>query len=233
MPVLSELIAEVEPSVSTDTSSLTMAFSPASSFAPAERITCRTVGSAVGIAAMASAMAVMNSVSADWPRASPSTNITIIVTSAAAPIHRVRVLSCLVSGVCSLAVDASMPAIFPTWASPPTAVTSIAPLPCVTGVFMKAMFTWSPGPRSASASGPVSFDDGVLSPVSADSSMSSELAWMILPSAATSSPAASSTRSPTTTCSAGIEASAPSRRTRAVRFVSDFSAFIALSALPA
>ena len=33
-----------------------MAFSPASSFAPAERITWRTVGSAVGIAAIASAI---------------------------------------------------------------------------------------------------------------------------------------------------------------------------------
>jgi hypothetical protein len=155
-----------------------------------------------------------------------------MVPRAAAPIHSVSVFSCLVSGVCSFAVDASMPAIFPTWASPPTAVTSITPLPCVTGVFMNAMFTWSPGPTSASASAVVSFDDGVLSPVRADSSMSSELAWTILPSAATSSPAASSTRSPMTTCSAGIEASTPSRRTRAVRFVSDFSAFIALSALP-
>ena len=84
--------------------------------------------------------------------------------SAAAPIHRVNVFSCLVSGVCCLAVVASMPAIFPTWASPPTAVTSIAPLPWVTGVFMNAMFTWSPGPRSVSARAPVSFDAGVLSP---------------------------------------------------------------------
>ena len=71
VPVLSELIADVDPSVSTDTRSLTMAFSPASSFAPAERITCRTVGSAVGIAAIASAIAVMNRVSADCPRDRP------------------------------------------------------------------------------------------------------------------------------------------------------------------
>ena len=62
--------------------------------------------------------------------------------------------------------------------------------------------------------------------------MSSEFAWMILPSAATSSPALSSTTSPMTTSSAGIAASTPSRRTRAVCFVSDFRAFIALSALP-
>ena len=52
------------------------------------------------------------------------------------------------------------------------------------------------------------------------------------PSAGTSSPAAMSTTSPTTTCSAGMCDSDPSRRTRAVAFIMDLSAFIALSALP-
>ncbi len=125
-----------------------------------------------------------------------------------------------------------MPAILPTWASAPLAVTSMVPLPWVTGVFMNAMFFWSPGPTSASASAPDSFDAGVLSPVSADSSMLSALAWMIRPSAATLSPAVISTTSPRTTSSTGITDSTPSRRTRAVCFVNDFSAFIALSALP-
>ena len=55
---------------------------------------------------------------------------------------------------------------------------------------------------------------------------------MMRPSAGTWSPAASSTTSPTTSSSAGISASAPSRRTRAVAFIIDLSAFIALSALP-
>ena len=73
---------------------------------------------------------------------------------------------------------------------------------------------------------------GVLSPVSADSSICSALAAMIRPSAGTSSPAASSTTSPVTTSSAGISDSEPSRRTRAVAFIIDLSAFIALSALP-
>ena len=209
-----------------------MAFSAASCLAPAERITWSTVGSAVGMAAMARAMAVMNRLSALWPRESPSTNMRIIVPRAAAPIHRVMVLSWRVSGVCSLAVAASMPAILPTSASAPRAVTIIMPLPCVTGVFMNAMLVRSPGPRSASASASVVLDAGTLSPVSADSSMSSECASMILPSAATSSPASSMTTSPATTSSAGISASAPSRRTRAVCFISDLSAFIALSALP-
>ena len=159
-------------------------------------------------------------------------NITIIVPSAAAPIHRLIVLSCFVSGVCSLAVVASMPAILPTCASAPVPVTISVPLPCVTGVFMKAMFVWSPGPRSVSASGSVSFDAGVLSPVSADSSMSSECASRIRPSAGTSSPALIRTMSPTTTSSIGITASAPSRRTRAVSLIIDLRAFIALAALP-
>jgi hypothetical protein len=69
-----------------------------------------------------------------------------------------------------------MPAILPTWASPPVAVTSMVPLPCVTGVFMNAMFVWSPGPSSASASPSATFDAGTLSPVRADSSMSREFA---------------------------------------------------------
>ncbi len=65
--------------------------------------------------------------------------MTTIVTPAAAAIHSVSVLSCLVSGVCSRAVPASIPAIFPTCVSLPVAVTIIAPLPCVTGVCMNAM----------------------------------------------------------------------------------------------
>jgi len=52
------------------------------------------------------------------------------------------------------------------------------------------------------------------------------------PSAGTWSPAAIRTTSPTTRSSAAISASTPPRRTRAVAFVIERSAFIALSALP-
>ena len=62
-----------------------------------------------------------------------------IVMPAAATIHRVSVLSCLVSGVFSFAVADSIPAIFPTSVWLPVPVTTITPLPCVTGVCMKAM----------------------------------------------------------------------------------------------
>jgi len=80
----------------------------------------------------------MNSVSADSPLDRPRTNITIIVPSAAAPIHSVSVSSCLASGEACLVDPASMPAILPTWASAPLATTTIVALPWVTGVFMNA-----------------------------------------------------------------------------------------------
>ena len=53
VPVLSELMAEVNPSVSTAGSSLTSALRLASSTLPSERITSVTVGRASGMAAMA------------------------------------------------------------------------------------------------------------------------------------------------------------------------------------
>ena len=115
----------------------------------------------------------------------------------------------------------------------PVPVTTTTPLPWVTGVCMNAMFDCSPGPISPPDRVSASFAAGTLSPVNADSSICSALEVTIRPSAGTSSPAAISTTSPATSCSAGISASAPSRRTRAVAFIIDCSAFIALSALPA
>ena len=91
------------------------------------------------MAAMASETALTNSASHAWPRARPSTNITIIVKPAAAAIHRVSRLSSAVSGDSSLAVADSIPEIFPSSVPAPVAVTTTVPLPCVTGVFMKAM----------------------------------------------------------------------------------------------
>jgi hypothetical protein len=56
-----------------------------------------------------------------------------------------------------------MPEILPSSVSAPVAVTIIVPLPCVTGVFMNAMFDWSPGPRSPAGSVSASLAAGVLS----------------------------------------------------------------------
>ena len=154
------------------------------------------------------------------------------MSPAAAAIHSVSRFISLVSGDSSRAVAESIPEIFPSSVPAPVAVTTIVPLPCVTGVFMKAMLVWSPGPSSPPDNVSASLAAGTLSPVSADSSICRALAVMMRPSAGTSSPAARRTMSPTTTCSAGISDSDPSRRTRAVAFIIDLSAFIALSALP-
>ncbi len=106
-----------------------------------------TVGSASGIAAMASETAATKSTSHASLRARPRMNITTMVRPAAATIHRVRVLSSLVSGDCSASVAESIPEIFPISDPAAVAVTIITPLPWVTGVFMKAMFNWSPGAK--------------------------------------------------------------------------------------
>ena len=146
VPVLSELIAEVKPSVSTDGSSLTIALRLARSTPPSERIIWVTVGSASGTAAIARVTALTNSTSQASPRERPSTNITTIVRPAAAAIQRVSRSSSAVSGVFSLAVADSIAEIFPSSVSDPVPVTIMVPLPCVTGVFMNAMSVWSPGP---------------------------------------------------------------------------------------
>ena len=204
----------------------------ASSAAPSDMTTCSTVGIASGMAAMARAMALVNTAVVARLRCAPSTNMMIIVTPAAAAIHSVRMLSCRVSGVSSRLVPASIPAIRPTSVWAPVAVTIMMPLPWVTGVCMNAMSVWSPGERPVPDSVAVPLDAGTLSPVSAASSICSAVASMMRPSAGTSSPAARRTTSPTTTSSAAICASDPPRRTRAVALTIALSAFIALSALP-
>ena len=134
---------------------------------------------------MASEIALTNSTSHATSRDRPSTNITIIVRPAAPAIQRLSRLSSRVSGDCSVSVDASIPEIFPSCVSAPVAVTIIVPLPCVTGVFMKAMSVWSAGASSAPLSAPACFAAGTLSPVSADSSIWRAPAWTSRPSAGT------------------------------------------------
>ncbi len=62
MPVLSELITEVAPSVSVERRRLTIAFAFASSWVPIERIVVTTAGRPVGIAAIANASAAVKTV---------------------------------------------------------------------------------------------------------------------------------------------------------------------------
>ena len=72
VPVLSEQIADVEPSVSTDRRRLTIAPFAASACVPSESIVVTTAGSPVGIAAIARLIAITKISSKSSPRASPS-----------------------------------------------------------------------------------------------------------------------------------------------------------------
>ena len=63
VPVLSELIADVDPSVSVDRSRFMIAFAFASICVPYERIVVTTAGSPVGIAEIAKAIAAVKTVS--------------------------------------------------------------------------------------------------------------------------------------------------------------------------
>jgi len=120
---------------------------------------------------MAKEIALTNNTSHAWPRDRPSANIVIMVMPAAAAIHNVSTSISLVSGDSSFAVAANIPEIFPSSVSAPVPVTITVPLPCVTGVFMNTMLVWSPGPSSPSDKVAASFAAGMLSPVSADSSI--------------------------------------------------------------
>ena len=68
VPVLSELIADVEPSVSVERSRFMIAFAFASICVPYERIVVTTAGSPVGIAEIANAIAAVKTVSKLSPR---------------------------------------------------------------------------------------------------------------------------------------------------------------------
>src|SRR4029453_7841007 len=68
VPVLSELIADVDPSVSVDRRRFTIAFDRASIWVPSERIVVTTAGRPVGIAEIAKAIAAVNTVWNVWPR---------------------------------------------------------------------------------------------------------------------------------------------------------------------
>ena len=194
---MSELIAEVDPSVSTERNRLTIAPALASCVVPMVRTVVTTAGSAVGIADTEKATAARKRVSNGAPRSSPS---VIEATSAKPAMIRICPVSrssWTVSGVFSALVVCSILEMCPTSVAIPVAVTTMVPAPRVTFVFMKAMSSRSPSPLSSDTVS-TCLGTGRLSPVSADSSISSVAARMILPSAGTMSPASMLTTSPGT-----------------------------------
>ena len=90
VPVLSELIAEVEPSVSVERSRFTIAFARARICVPSERIVVTTAGRPVGIAEMANAIAAVKTVL----KLSPRDRLRIIEIATATPaISRIWLVS--------------------------------------------------------------------------------------------------------------------------------------------
>ena len=98
---MSELIADVEPSVSTERRRFMIAPASASICEPFDRMAVTTAGSAVGMADTANATAVRNSSSSWTSRYRPSTIETTSATPAMTRIWFVSASSCLVSGVFS------------------------------------------------------------------------------------------------------------------------------------
>ncbi len=215
MPVLSEQIADVDPSVSTDRSRLTMAPSSASSRVPNDSRVVTTAGSPVGMAEIARLMPTMNSSSKSSPRMRPRMMISARAIAAMIVISTVSWSSWRVSGVFSCSTPLNMLEMWPTSVDMPVDVTIISPRPRVTCEFMNAMSWRSPRATSSPAIASITLDDGVLSPVSPDSSISSVAATRRRPSAGTLSPASNPTMSPGTSSSAGTRKRSPPRRTLA------------------
>ena len=218
VPVLSEQIAETDPSVSTDGSRLTIAFCDASTRVPVEYSVVTTAGSPVGIAEMASATPAMKSSSKSWSCASPSRIMATNAMPARPAMIMVSRSSCFCSGVLSDSVRLSSSAMLPISVSIPVPVTISSPRPRVTDVFMNTTLSRSPSGTSSRSIVATSLSTGVLSPVSAASSISSVAATNSRPSAGTRFPASMSTTSPGTSSAASISRTVPSRRTRAMSF---------------
>ena len=96
---MSELIADVAPSVSVDRSRFTIAPASASICVPSERIVVTTAGRPVGIAAIAKAIAALKTVSKESPRERLSRIETRTDRPEIIRICCVSFFSCRVSGV--------------------------------------------------------------------------------------------------------------------------------------
>ena len=136
MPVLSEQIAEVAPSVSVERSRLMIALASASSRVPRDRIVVTTAGSPVGIAAIANATATVKTSVKLCPRAMLSTMEATSANAAIMTSCLVSFSSWTVSGDFDSSWPWSIPEMWPTSVAMPVEVTTNSPVPRVTLVFM-------------------------------------------------------------------------------------------------
>ncbi len=139
VPVLSEQIAEVEPSVSVELRSFTTALCAARSRVPIDSSVVTTVGRPVGIAPIATVTASRNRSSRGRPRAEPATTITKIVPAASQAKTLASWFIWRCSGDASALTSPSIPAMWPISVDMAVSVTTNVPVPRVTWVFMYAM----------------------------------------------------------------------------------------------
>ncbi len=229
VPVLSDAMTVVEPSVSTDGSVRTMAFRWAIRETPTLRATVRTMGSDSGIDATASATDVRNMSERSLPSRMPATNTKLTAPSTMSPILR----SSLWVSICSGPLPAgpwTSALISPSSVRAPLAVTTPMPRPLVTNVPLNPMLARSAAVASA-ATGSLVFSVATDSPVSIDSSTLRLFVSISRISAGRRSPLSMRTMSPGTTSGAGMTRSRPSRRTRQSSIDIDCSACTSASAL--
>jgi hypothetical protein len=215
VPVLSELMTVVPPSVSTSDSDLTTAFASASRRAPDDNIACTNVGRPVGMAEIAVEMHSSASVVSSWPRAMPKMAITPTTSHAMRPNTLVMPSSSRCSGDRERLVAVTMPAMRPISVACPVAVTTKVAMPRATWVFWNTKLVRSSSANSRSGSVDGSLATAALSPVSAASCISSVAEETIRPSAGTTSPASSCTTSPGTSVVDSTSSTTPPRSTRA------------------
>ena len=136
VPVLSEQMICVQPSVSTAVSLRMIAFLLDMFVTPMDSTTVTTAANPSGIAATASDTATMNVSSSSAPlmpalpaRSTPTPKITAQMPSTSTVRMRLSWLSLRCSGVCSSAVCASAPAILPISVFMPVPVTTAVPRP--------------------------------------------------------------------------------------------------------
>ena len=230
VPVLSEQITVVQPSVSTAVMRLTMARCCAMAYMPSASVTVSTAGSPSGVAATASASEVSSICAHGSPRHRPSAKMIVTTMAAISTSLCASPSICFCSGVAPVSACANMVASRPISVCMPVPVTSSSARPRVTPVFMNAMLMRSPSAAAGGATKAASLPTACDSPVSADSSISTLCAASRRPSAGTRSPASSSTTSPGTIWLASISSTRPARRTRATgasMFLSAASVFSA------
>ncbi len=222
VPVLSEQMTSVQPSVSTAGSLRTSAWRLTMRWTPMARPMVTTAASASGTAATARLTPQTNISAQPWPRATPMHTSGMISAMAPKAMYLAMRSRPSWSGVRRFSTPASRPAILPNSVAMPVATTAAFPRPYTTLVPAYAMLRRSPI-CAAFSTAPVVFSAATDSPVSDASSTRRLIALRSRASAGTRSPVLSWITSPGTSSRAGSVMTRPSRSTAA------FGAAISLS----